>query len=259
MTTRRERLAERIEKRRQWADKAKDASTAAYDRAHAILERIPPGQPILVGHHSEKHHRADLKRIDNAMAQSLERQHMAERHESKADGIERQLEHSIFSDDSDAVEALERRIAYHERMRQHMKNVNALYRKGDAEQLAKLGFDLTALREKLKTAYSWCQQPYPGYELQNLGQRIQADKKRLEQVKQQQARHAQAEAAPNGVTLDHVSGNEYCRVTFAEKPERTILQLLRAGGYSWGGGSWVGKWEQLPEEVRAMLANPEEA
>jgi len=57
--------------------------------------------------------------------------------------------------------------------------------------------------------------------------------------------------------MEHTGDAEYCRVTFAEKPERLILDLLRAGGYSWGAGSWVGKFAQLPEEVRAMLAEPE--
>lgn len=251
--TRRERLQRKLEKRREWADKAKDASAAAYDRAHSILERIPPGQPILVGHHSERHHRADLRRIDNAMAKSLERQNMAENHISKAAGIEHALDRSIFSDDDNAIEELEIRIKNNETKREHMKEINRLYRKGDAASLAGYGLNLEAMREKLKTAYSWCQQPYPSYELSNLGGRITADRKRLEAIKERQARSTKAAESPNGVTLEQC-GPEYVRVTFAEKPARSILDELKAAGFFWSSGSWAGKGEALPQSVKDLLA-----
>jgi hypothetical protein len=46
------------------ADRAGRASEAAYAAEHAILDVIPPGQPILSGHHSERRHRRDLARAD---------------------------------------------------------------------------------------------------------------------------------------------------------------------------------------------------
>jgi len=82
------------------------------------------------------------------------------------------------------------------------------------------------------------------YELSNLGQRIAGDKKRLEQIKAEQARHARAAEAPNGVMLEPCDGG-YCRVTFAEKPDRSILDALRAAGFFWCKGHWGGKLEQF--------------
>ena len=38
-------------------------------------------------------------------------------------------------------------------------------------------------------------------------------------------------------------------MTFAEKPERTILDALRAAGFRWGGGAWIGERAKLPEGV----------
>jgi Domain of unknown function (DUF3560) len=58
-----------------YADRAERASAAAagaYQAARAELDLIPPGQPILVGHHSERGHRAALKRIDQRMRRSIE-------------------------------------------------------------------------------------------------------------------------------------------------------------------------------------------
>ena len=45
---------------------------------------------------------------------------------------------------------------------------------------------------------------------------------------------------------------EYCRVVFAEKPAREILNALKAAGFSWGDGGWSGKADRLPDEVRSQ-------
>lgn len=256
--TRRERLERKLEKRQEWAEKAETRANQLSEQSHKMMSVIPMGQPILIGHHSEKRDRNYRNRAWNKMGKSVEQRHLAEHHIEKASGLEAQLERTIFSDDPNAIEAIEGRIADNEAKREHMKKVNSLYRKGDAEGLKALGFDLEALREKLKDAYSWCQQPYPGYELQNLGQRINTDKKRLEQVKTQNSRREAAETAPNGVTLEKCQMG-YCRVTFAEKPARSILNDLRAAGFCWGGGSWSGKEEQIPASVKTLLEVPANA
>lgn len=248
---RRERLERKLERRREWAEKAEQRSGAHLEQGHKMFDAIPFGQPILVGHHSEKRDRNYRARAGGHIDKGLELAHLAEHHESKADGLEHQLDKAIFSDDTDATEALKERIAANEAKREQMKKVNAMYRKGDVEGLRSVGLDLEKLREKLKTAYSWCQQPYPAYELQNLGQRISGDKKRLEFIKKQNETRAQAEAAPNGVILKQYG--EWCSVTFAEKPDRSILDALCGAGFRWGSGSWSGKVESLPAEVKALL------
>lgn len=253
--TRRERLERKLEKRREWAEKAEIRSEQLSEQSHRMMSVIPMGQPILVGHYSEKRDRNYRNRAWNKMGKAVEQRELASHHVAKAGGLEDQLERTIFSDDSNAIEAIEGRIADNEAKREHMKEVNALYRKGDAAALAALGFDLEQLREKLKTAYSWCQQPFPGYELQNLGQRINTDKKRIEHIKTQNSRHAAAEAAPNGVTIEKCQMG-YCRVTFAEKPDRSILNELKAAGFSWGAGSWSGKEEHIPESVKKLMEVP---
>lgn len=250
--TRRERLERKLELRKEWADKANTKADAHFNAAHRIGDAIPFGQPILVGHHSERHHRRDLDRIDSNMRNGIERSDMAKHHTSAAAGIEHALDRSIFSDDANALDALQERITEREAKREKMKTVNKLYRKGDATGLAALGFDLEALRAKLKTAYSWCQQPYPAYELQNLGGLISTDKKRLQDVKVRQERTAKADASPNGVTLENCQGG-YVRVTFAEKPSRDILNALRGAGFFWGAGSWGGKADALPQTVKDLL------
>lgn len=52
--------------------KAEDRAAAAYDAEHRIIDGYPMGQPILVGHHSERRHRRDLARAEAARERGTE-------------------------------------------------------------------------------------------------------------------------------------------------------------------------------------------
>lgn len=62
--TRSERFSDYSEARASDAEQAKKAVTA-------IADNIPFGQPILVGHHSERHARRDAERIENGMRKAV--------------------------------------------------------------------------------------------------------------------------------------------------------------------------------------------
>jgi Domain of unknown function (DUF3560) len=76
---RRDRLQDR-------AGRLAGQAQAAYQRSHQITGQIPMGQPILVGHHSERRHRRDLERADRAMRQSVELADGAETAADRAGG-----------------------------------------------------------------------------------------------------------------------------------------------------------------------------
>jgi hypothetical protein len=59
-----ERSKDRAERHREYADNAAKKAEGCMNSAHQIQDIIPPGQPILVGHHSEGRHRRDLARVD---------------------------------------------------------------------------------------------------------------------------------------------------------------------------------------------------
>ena len=77
--TRRERLERKLEKRIEWAEARKSAAAMEFSRADLSEEKsgIPFGQPILVGHHSERRHRRVIERADHAMRRSVENADMA--------------------------------------------------------------------------------------------------------------------------------------------------------------------------------------
>lgn len=267
--TRRERLERKVEKRREWADKRDDRSEAAFDAAHRIVDGIPLGQPILVGHHSEKRHRRDIDRAHSNMSKGVEHGKMADHHRSKAAGLEDQLGRSIFSDDPDAVEELEARIAELEAACERNTVVNKAYRKarkkfgseGDTlNHLVGVG-EMTA-EEAVAAArlFALCpyhKVPHPTYENSNMRNRIGAARKRIAAIRARACATEKAEAA-GGIVIE-VAPNTYrpeeayAKVTFAEKPDRSVLNDLKAAGFSWGNGSWTGYEARIPESVRALV------
>lgn len=235
--TRRERLEAKVEKRQDWAAGRRQKAAAA--------DRVAEPYRGDIAFNTQPGHIPERARVIRAQERGFEHAQMAAHHESKAAGLADQLDRAIFTDDPDAVEALEARIAEMEAKLERMKLVNRLYKQGDAAGLAALGINYETMKIRLTDAGAyWGSKPHLPYEFTNLGARIRKDRQTIETVKARQTRTAQAEAAPGGVVIE---GTEWVRVTFAEKPARAILDALKAAGFRWGGGSWVGARAKLPD------------
>jgi hypothetical protein len=223
---RRERAEARLERRRDWAESRDRKAAAGFAAADRIASGIPLGQPILVGHHSEGRHRRDIARIDSGMRAGVESSKMAAEHRSKAAGIEAQLESTIFSDDPDAIEALEARIAELEAKR--------------AERVAQNNGARKAGREA-----TW-----PAYSLSNLSGNIRRLRERVKFVTARTAQLGKAHAA-GGILVEligpgHWDNTIHARVTFEEFPGRKTVEELKAAGFHWSDPSWWGKADNLP-------------
>jgi hypothetical protein len=68
-----------------WAAAAENKSTQYYEASQEGRDFLSLGEPIKVGHHSEKRHRALIDRNWSRMGKSVEMSKKAEAHESKAD------------------------------------------------------------------------------------------------------------------------------------------------------------------------------
>ncbi len=66
-----ERQEERAERFDDYSDKREADAERARQGVAAIAGNIPFGQPILIGHHSERHARRDAKRIDDGMRKAV--------------------------------------------------------------------------------------------------------------------------------------------------------------------------------------------
>lgn len=166
MSTYRERKEMRAERLREWAAKRETDATAALNSHPEIRHDwafiTQPGRIPF----REKMNASD----DRAHASLVKAQGMA----GRADGIEQQLATSIYSDDPDAIEALEAKVARLEAERDGVNARNAAYRKEHRAEL------------KAMSAYERSQAvPFPPYHVQNLGGNITRTRKRLEQLKRE--------------------------------------------------------------------------
>ncbi len=217
------------------ADRVEADGIARGKRATA-LGRVMNGQPILIGHHSEKRHRRDIDRMDRDMRAYSEGTKEATDLRRKADAVG---SGGISSDDENAVTKLHERIEKKEQDRDRIKKINKLYRSKDADGLKAMGYNFEELKAKLADAYSWEKAPFPKWQVTNLGATIRADKKRLDVLKAQFARADETPTVDLGsgicdeVPFHVVEDREENRVIFYfdSKPSRRALDMLKSHGW----------------------------
>lgn len=184
--TTRERKAAKAEQLRIWADGREAKADQAYEGVRSITDRIPFGQPILVGHHSERGARADQRRIENGMDRFCEHNSKAGEMRSKAANIEAQAARAIYSDDDDATEQLAAKVAALEARRDRIKAYNRTCKAGkDHGDLSLLSVGqkrdlMTCIRVQ---GYQCKNGKFPPYVLTNLGSEIRRNAKRLEELR----------------------------------------------------------------------------
>lgn len=81
-----QRSEERAERFEDYSDNRTQDAERAHKAVHAIADNIPFGQPILVGHHSEKHARKDAERIENGMRRAVKMWEQAQYWKDRAHG-----------------------------------------------------------------------------------------------------------------------------------------------------------------------------
>lgn len=81
-----ERAEERAERFEDYSEKRAEDADNARERATVLANGIPFGQPILVGHHSEKHARKDAERIENGMRKAVKMWETSKYWKSRASG-----------------------------------------------------------------------------------------------------------------------------------------------------------------------------
>jgi len=80
-----ERAKQKAEKYNNWAASAEKKSAQFYEASNEGTDFLSLGEPIKVGHHSERRHRALIERNWDRMGKSVAMTEKAEAHESKAE------------------------------------------------------------------------------------------------------------------------------------------------------------------------------
>lgn len=238
---RRERMAERAENLREQAARE-------YRKADLREEAsgIPLGQPILVGHHSERKHRRTIERADNAMRRSIEATRKAEELERRAANPSA----AISSDDPDACQKLRAKIERAERAQVAMKAANKVIRAAvkrgvtDATECPAWTEYLSQMQEVFpgisgETAAKHLQPDFagrigfPSFELTNNNANIRRMQQRLQQLeKAAQAETVEVEPVEGLRVVENVEANRV-QLFFDGKPDDETRARLKQGGFRW--------------------------
>ncbi len=233
-----ERKEARIDRLESRAAAARSESTAAYNAAHSIMEHIPPGQPILVGHHSERHHRRDLDKIDRNMRKSVEADEKASYYAGRAEAAASNT--AISSDDPEAVEKLQAKLERLQADQARMKAVNAYYRKH--KTLDGCPGLTPEARQGIEKSWSmgWnVGVPFPRYALSNNNAEINRIKKRLETLRiVDEMEHVEI-AFDGGMIVTNEEINRV-QIIFDAKPDENVRCELKSWGFRWSPreGAW---------------------
>jgi Domain of unknown function (DUF3560) len=230
MSSYQERQEARRERLEGAAEKAKDRSSDAFKRSDQITGGIPMGQPILVGHHSERRHRGALERSDSLMRKGFAEKERANELASRAESVGTA---GIASDDPDAVIKLAAELTAIEVKIERMKAQNKAFRKGGIKAL-----DEAAKREwlELQRLTPYHKQPYPAYALSNAGANARRIEKRIEQLSIVATLEPLKIAGPDfDLTEDRDEGRFILKIHGAARLSEERYSLTRQHAFLWSG------------------------
>lgn len=236
-----ERLEERRERYEKKAANASQRSTAAYQASHAATQHIPLGQPILVGHHSEKRHRAALKRSDNGMRKSITEQRKSEYYAGRAAAVGSA---GIDSTDPDAIRKLMLKLLNLQITQEIKKAANKII-KSKAKKypskaskypaLAELG--IKEMEAKGLFEPDFCGRiGFPAYELSNNNGNMRRIKERIKSLASLSAIEDKTYTLFDDwltVEINKVEGRVF--LSNPSKPSDEVRAIYRRNGYNWSG------------------------
>jgi hypothetical protein len=243
-TKRREEFQDRVDARRESlsarANRRADDARRAQDRAHDVLDRIPAGQPILVGHHSERKHRGDIDRADRAMRASAEASREAKELARRAAAVGTA---GISSDDPDAVEKLraelvEMREAH--RVGLALNRADARHKKAglsttDAARAAcaDAGVPAEDVERYVETA-RLC----PWAKLHNAANHAASIRRVEQRIAELEAERARPEIGDVrhddlGMTVLDLPEQNRIGLAFDDRPSPAVLAVLKSEGWRW--------------------------
>lgn len=235
-----ERQQNRQEAYESLAGKNKRESESRFNRSSNIANQIPFGQPIFVGHYSEKRHRSDLQKIRNNMDKSFEHARKAEYYKQKAASVGKA---GISSDNPDAIQELKSKLADLQKRQDFMKDVNKKYRKNGWG-------DITGLPEAFKietqknidhaATFGRKANPFESYQLQNNNANIRRIKQRIAQLEKAESTPTRSDIIGEGYIIKESKEDNRIFIKFDGKPEKEIRDIVKRNGFRWVQS--IGMW-----------------
>ncbi|HCM9477379.1 conjugal transfer protein TraC (plasmid) [Pantoea sp. SGAir0184] len=238
------RLEERRDRFSDLAFKKRRAALDAFDASHNAVAHIPFGQPILIGHHSERRHRAVLSRSHRLMDKSCELSKTADYYENRADSVGRS---GISSDDPEATMKLAEKVASLKKAHAMMIEANKIVRlknvsdEGKQEALFCLGYSEKMIKEILEPVYG--AQGFASYQLSLSNKAIKTAEERISAIEKAKSLNTE-EVSYSGFTVQNDTDDNRIIIRFEEKPAEDVRTLLKRNAFKFSPsrkGAWVRK------------------
>jgi hypothetical protein len=237
-----EKKAARLEAYQNRAAKNDKISDQSYETAKEIGSWIPPGQPILVGHHSERRHRRDIEKIDNNMRKSVEARSKAAYYRDRAESLLNNT--AISSDDPNAIDKLQEKLERLEGLQELMKAVNKIIKtkKVEAEKVTdimELGLkESTAV--KIMNPQQFGGPGFASFTLTNNNAKIRSTKQRIQYL-EKVAKIESSEEMYGDIKLVISSEDNRVQIFFPGKPSEEIRKQVKSMGFHWSYtvGAWM--------------------
>lgn len=229
----------RIERMRARADKKRAKAEAALASGRRIGDAIPMGQPILLGHHSQKRHERDIERMRGSFDKYTELSNEAKALTRRADHAERNA--AVSSDDPNAILKLRAKLAEEEAERVRMHAANAALRAGGdiVSALRVLGFSddrIATLRERRNLGEAGFQH----FHMRNSSQEIARLKKRIAHLEAQATKPAPSEETIGAARISETDNR--VRIAFPGVPPEATRHALKSEGFRWAPS--MGVWQR---------------
>lgn len=132
-----DRAEERAERFGEYSEKRAKEAKRARDGVAAITDGIPLGQPILIGHHSQRRAERDAERIENGMRKAVNLWHTSQYWKSRAAGALRLAKYKERADVRHRrIKKLEADKRKHERTVKEAETIRANWARVDSQEKA---------------------------------------------------------------------------------------------------------------------------
>lgn len=235
-----ERKQRRIENAQRLAEKNENLQSSLLKQGDQIFSQMN-GQPILIGHHSEKRHRREIERGHNIIRKGLEAGKKAKYYEEKAITIA--TSDVISSDDPKALEKLKAKLEKLEAWQESMKGVNKILKNSKTTESAKIEqlieFGVPEGQAHKLIAPGFAGRIGYSYHLTNNNGNMKRIKERISKL-ESIAQLETTEIIVNNIRImQNIEANRL-QMFFPGKPEEGIRNDLKRSGFRWSPmeGAW---------------------
>lgn len=189
--------------------KAEERSSQYSNSTANRILAMTPGQPIIIGHHSEKKARRLHERAWEDTRKSIEEDRKSQYYKERAESVENSK--VIYNDDPNAIEKLKDKLNYLEKQKELIK--------ADEE--------------------------HESWQLQNIGARIRETKRRIARLEKLEEIEFKGIEFAGGKAIHNKEINRI-QLVFDEIPDENIRTALKGRGFHWSRreGAWQRQYTQ---------------